>query len=132
MTVLCCMFCVPPEYYDQSRVSRAGRESDFYLFDGSGKSYRCEVKLLGKGNPESADAAFARDAKIFIADTISDKMKQELEKAEILWMEMRGAQDWNQFADILKKLGIPYERIKPGQEEERLIKSLDTVFSKHI
>ena len=30
------------------------REIDFYLTDKS-KDFLCEVKLMGKGNPESAD-----------------------------------------------------------------------------
>lgn len=130
MTVLCVLHRVPKKYYDQSRASQSGRETDFYLIDDSGTSYRCEVKLLGKGNPESADAAFARDAKVFVADTISDTMKQELNRAGILWMELRGAQDWTQFAQILDRLGIPHKPISPGKESEWLEKCLDTVFQK--
>lgn len=130
MTVLCVLHRVPKKYYDPSRASQSGRETDFYLIDDSGTSYRCEVKLLGKGNPESADAAFARDAKVFVADTISDTMKQELNRAGILWMELRGAQDWTQFAQILDRLGIPHKPISPGKESEWLEKCLDTVFQK--
>lgn len=130
MTVLCVLHRVPKKYYDQGRASQSGRETDFYLIDDSGTSYRCEVKLLGKGNPESADAAFARDAKVFVADTISDTMKQELNRAGILWMELRGAQDWTQFAQILDRLGIPHKPISPGKESEWLEKCLDTVFQK--
>lgn len=130
MTVLCVLHRVPKKYYDPSRASQSRRETDFYLIDDSGTSYRCEVKLLGKGNPESADAAFARDAKVFVADTISDTMKQELNRAGILWMELRGAQDWTQFAQILDRLGISHKPISAGKESEWLEKCLDTVFQK--
>jgi hypothetical protein len=29
-----------------------------------GNRYKCEVKLMGKGNPESADAVIARDSRV--------------------------------------------------------------------
>jgi hypothetical protein len=128
MTVLCALHRVPRKYYDQSRAIQSGRETDFYLMDNAGTPYRCEVKLLGKGNPESADAAFARDAKVFVADTISDTMKQELDRAGILWMELRGAQDWTQFAQILDKLSIPHKPIPADKESEWLDKCLNAVF----
>ena len=59
------------QYYDQSRVPVSMREVDFYLINDD-KFYRCEVKLMGKGNPESADAIFARESSIFVADKLSD------------------------------------------------------------
>ncbi|KAB2846245.1 MAG: CfrBI family restriction endonuclease, partial [Ignavibacterium sp.] len=67
MTTLCKIFDVPAQHYDQSRVPESMREVDFYLID-DGKYYRCEVKLMGKGNPESADAIFARESSVFVAD----------------------------------------------------------------
>ncbi len=35
------------------------REIDFYLIN-NGENFRCEVKLMSKCNPESADAFIAR------------------------------------------------------------------------
>ena len=55
------------------------REIDFYLVNNN-QNYKCEVKLMGKGNPESADAVIARDSKIFVADKISDLNKNQLDK----------------------------------------------------
>ena len=43
------------------------REIDFFLKE-NGKIHKCEVKLMGKGNPESADAFIARESNIFVAD----------------------------------------------------------------
>lgn len=130
VTILCALHRVPLKYYDQSRAPQAGRETDFYLIDDAGQPYRCEVKLLGKGNPESADAAFARDAKVFIADTVSETMKRELHQAGILWIELRGAQDWTRFAQILNALSIPHQPVPVGKESGWLDKCLDTVFPK--
>jgi hypothetical protein len=41
----------------------------------NGKEYLCEVKLTGKGNPESADVIIARDSNIFVADTLFNKIR---------------------------------------------------------
>lgn len=129
MTALCALHSVPREYYQPSQASATARESDFYLTNRRGEKFRCEVKLLGKGNPESADAALAREAKVFVADTISETMKQELSEKGILWMELRGANDWKQFADILQSLEVPHQPIPEGNETEWLSKCLDAVFS---
>lgn len=60
MMTLCALHRVPRRYFMLSSPPGHEREVDFYLVDKSGNAYRCEVKLMGKGNPESADAAFAR------------------------------------------------------------------------
>lgn len=75
LTALCTLFRVPIKYFDQSRLPESLREVDFYLIDDVGKFYRCEVKLMGKGNPESADVVIARDSAVFIADKLSDLNK---------------------------------------------------------
>lgn len=41
------------------------REVDFKILNKDNIWLRCEVKLMGKGNPESADVIFARDTNIF-------------------------------------------------------------------
>ena len=89
------------------------REVDFYLVSND-KKYNCEVKLMGKGNPESADAVFARDTDVFIADTISSNSKNQLDSGNIEWIELRGGQALKEFARVLDKLKIPYKR-KPGK-----------------
>ncbi len=126
---LCALHRVPKRYFDQRDTPGHTRQADFYLKDSSGNYYRCEVKLMGKGNPESADAVFARDCRVFIADTLSDLHKRELDKHGILWMELRGSQDWQRFAKILDHLQIPYKPIPAGKEDEWLEKVLDKVFS---
>ncbi|MFQ3609958.1 MAG: CfrBI family restriction endonuclease [Fimbriimonadales bacterium] len=109
MKVLCQLHEVPPEYYDQSRLTeKHEREIDFYLFDGEGKPYRCEVKLMGRGNPESADATEARDTQIFIADTLSESVKNRLNSKGVLWVELKNPNNLSQFQSVLVKLGIPY------------------------
>lgn len=129
METLCALHQVPKRHYDQSQVPASERETDFFLIGDNGEHYRCEVKLLGRGNPESADAPLARSAKVFVADTISNTMKQQLSNAGILWVELRGAQDWTQFAAVLDKLGIPRQPVPIDEKEHWLEKSLNAVFS---
>ena len=65
---------MPENNYDASHFikdkgKKVDRAIDFYLLN-KGKEYLCEVKLMGKGNPESADAIIARDTNVFVADTL--------------------------------------------------------------
>lgn len=49
---LCMLFNVPIQYFDQSQLPESLREVDFYLLGtATQERFRCEVKLMGKGNP---------------------------------------------------------------------------------
>lgn len=85
------------------------RELDFKLFRrDKGKIYRVEVKLMGKGNPESADAVIARDTDIFIADTLSAQNKNQLKALGIEFLELKNNKNCvRDFKAILKRLDVP-------------------------
>ncbi|GIV17749.1 MAG: hypothetical protein KatS3mg022_3184 [Armatimonadota bacterium] len=131
MMTLCALHQVPLRHFMLSSPVGHKREVDFYLVDNQGKPYRCEVKLMGKGNPESADAAFARDAEVFIADKLSDKNKAQLTEWGILWMELRGAADLSQFSNILTRLGIQHKPIK-GNLRNKLEKVLQKILEEPV
>ena len=113
---LCELCGVDKKFYNAENFIRNknldfDREVDFKLYDKNFKEYRCEVKLMGKGNPESADAVFARNSDIFIADTLSDQNKNQLNQRKISWLELRNhrAEDTIlNFKEILRKLDIPF------------------------
>ena len=87
------------------------REVDFKLIGK--KEYRCEVKLMGGGNPESADAVIARNSDIFVADTLSKQNKNQLDSLGICWLEIKNHSREDiisQFRKILEKLEIPFEK----------------------
>ncbi len=113
MLTLCRLFGVDEKYYEikfkQDKTKDFDREVDFYLIS-NGKKYKCEVKLMGKGNPESADAVFPRGSNIFIADKLSDQNKAQLDSAGILWIELRSKNGWRKFANILETLNIPHTK----------------------
>ncbi|MCZ7609300.1 MAG: CfrBI family restriction endonuclease [Ignavibacterium sp.] len=107
MITICKVFDVPIVHYDQSRVPDSIREVDFYLINDN-NFYRCEVKLMGKGNPESADAIFARESSVFIADKLSDLNKQQATNLNCEWVELRSIEGYKRFSQILSKLRIPH------------------------
>lgn len=92
------------------------REIDFYLLSGSNQ-YKCEVKLMGKGNPESADAVIARDSKVFVADKLSDLNKKQLSSLNVNWVELRSENGFQKFAAVLDALKIKRGAILEVSEE---------------
>ncbi|MBW7888965.1 MAG: CfrBI family restriction endonuclease [Bacteroidetes bacterium] len=122
MTTLCMLFNVPFEYHAQDNNPDSFREVDFYVLSKDGKKLRTEVKLMGKGNPESADAIFAREPAIFLADKLSDKNKQQAEMLNIQWIELRKDEGYKRFQKALNKLNVPN-----GEFNGELIDRLDEI-----
>jgi len=89
------------------------REIDFYLIDG-GKQNKCEVKLMGRGNPESADAVIARGSKVFVADKLSETNKKQLDSLRVEWVELRSAGGFKRFETVLDHLKIPHGKLSGG------------------
>lgn len=83
------------------------REIDFYLVEGKNQ-YKCEVKLMGRGNPESADAVIARGSKVFIADKLSETNKRQLDNLGVEWVELRDTGGFRRFERVLDNLKIPH------------------------
>jgi len=126
MQVLCKLYSVPSGNYELTGLSNDQREVDFYLI-GSGNRYLCEVKLMGKGNPESADATIARDSDVFVADKLSDLNKQQLTQRGVRWIELRSPDGYKKFETILQELNIPHSQLQ-GDVNERLEEILNELF----
>ncbi len=92
------------------------REIDFYLIEEDNQ-YKCEVKLMGKGNPESADAVIARDSRVFIADKLSDMNKKQLNSRKVDWVELRSENGFQKFAEVLSILKIAHGEMLEVSEE---------------
>jgi len=103
------------------------REIDFYL-SNKGKDFLCEVKLMGKGNPESADAVIARDSSVFVADKLSDTNKKQLNSLKVGWVELRDKDGYKRFNKILDDLNIPHQEFK-GDANKELEKIFTKIFS---
>lgn len=102
------------------------REVDFYLCDDS-KYYLCEVKLMGKGNPESADAVVARNSDVFVADKLSDLNKKQLNSRKVEWVELRSKDGYKRFNKVLKNLRIPHTDFK-GDANNKLDEVFNEIF----
>ncbi|MDE0482249.1 MAG: CfrBI family restriction endonuclease [Candidatus Poribacteria bacterium] len=107
MATLCNLFQVPRKYFYQDETTDSLREADFRLIDDNGTLHRCEVKLMGKGNPESADAVYARGSRVLVANTLSDLNKEQMNSHGILWVELKNPGDYKRFEQVLKALSIP-------------------------
>lgn len=105
MLAVCKLFNVPQENFNSKNEDI--REVDFYFINKDNK-YKCEIKLMGKGNPESADTVIARDSDIFIADTLSTLNKTQLESLSVEWIELSSDYGILKFNGIFKKLKIPH------------------------
>ena len=112
MLALCRLYQVSSKYYNaehfvKNKMLDVDREIDFYLIKGD-KQYRCEVKLMGQGNPESADAIIARNSSLFVADTLSQQNKNQCDQLGICWVACRDKEGFRRFKLALEKFNIPY------------------------
>ena len=131
MLTLCKLYQVPENNYDASRFvkdkgKKVDREIDFYLLN-NGNEYLCEVKLMGKGNPESADAVIARDSNVFVADTLSQQNKNQCDQLGISWVALRDKEGYKCFKLALERFGIPHTDYN-GNLDMDLPKILDELF----
>lgn len=113
VTKLCRMCKVPFVNIDASVFKKNeeldfDREVDYRLINEEGEPVRVEVKLMGRGNPESADVIFARDTRLFIADTLSEQNKNQFRANNVEFLELKGNKNIvEEFREILKRLNIP-------------------------
>lgn len=135
MQTLCMLFDIPKENYaihlkgakaKQEDELDFEREIDFYLIS-NGQNHKCEVKLMGKGNPESADAVIARDSKVFIADKLSDLNKTQLDSLKVNWIELRSENGYQRFEKALQNLGISYNKFS-GDIDKKLTEIFALIF----
>lgn len=122
MLTLCYLYQVPYENYNSSHFvkdkgKKVDREVDFYLLNGENQ-YLCEVKLMGKGNPESADAIIARNTNVFIADTLSQQNKNQCDILGIHWIPLREKEGFKKFKTILEHLEIPHNDYSGNIDED--------------
>ncbi len=122
MLALCHLYSVNPKNYDIKQNRQDGkpdfeREIDFFLVRGDTRN-KCEVKLMGKGNPESADAAIARASKVFVADTLSDLNMRQLTSDSVEWVHLKSDNGYRRFGMVLKNLQIPHTPYKGNLEKD--------------
>jgi hypothetical protein len=131
MKTLCKLYSVDQQYYTEKfkkdKSKKFDREIDFYLLKDD-KKYLCEVKLMGRGNPESADAVIARSTNVFVSDKLSFQNKNQLDHLGINWVELRSEEGYRRFKTALENIGIPH-RDYTGNLENDLEEIFKEIFS---
>lgn len=126
METICRAFRVPEECFTHSVESdKSLREVDFNLFTPDGERVKCEVKLMGQGNPESADAVVARGSQVFVASSLSDLNKRQLDQLGVHWTELQREHGFLRFAQTLHAYGIPFEDIAPDEVDKRIDEAIE-------
>lgn len=130
MLALCHIYSIPDENFSikftgKKSEEKFEREIDFYMIDKDNEYLKCEVKLMGKGNPESADAVIARDSKIFIADKLSQTNKDQLDSLNVHWVELRAENGFKRFEKLLDYYDIPHKPYNGNID-----KDIDSIFKK--
>ncbi len=124
MQTLCGLYGVPSKNYALKIKGKIieeddfEREIDFYLIEEKNQ-HKCEVKLIGVSNPESADVVIARDTKVFVADKLSDTNKKQLDGRKVEWVELRSDGGFQRFENVLDHLKIQHEKL-PKNIDKRL------------
>ena len=104
------------------------REIDFFLVN-DGQNYKCEVKLMGKGNPESADVVIARDSSVFVADKLSDTNKAQLDSLNVEWVELRDEFGFRRFKTVLENLEIPHSELNEKDFDSKIDEIFEEIFT---
>ncbi len=107
MLTLAKLYHVPASHYAGKGLTGESREVDFHFLSASGQQFFCEVKLMGKGNPESADSAIARRSNIFIAQTLSDNNKHQLTNRGHHWIELGAPDGYKRMHTVFSYLDVP-------------------------
>ncbi len=129
METLCLLYGVDKENYSITYKGTQAqfdgnfeREIDFFLIKDD-NHYKCEVKLMGNGNPESADAVIARGSKVFVGDKLSVTNKAQLDSLGVEWVMLREENGFKRFKTVLENLNIPHTDLN-----ENYMENIDTIF----
>lgn len=132
MRTLCGLYQVPSSSFREKpkhKKSQLGfdREVDFFLLKDR-KEYRCEVKLMGHGNPESGDVIFARESDVFVSDSLSTQNINQLEHNNVEWVQLRSKDGFRRFKKVLENLNIPHSKLLPGDVQENAKRLFKDIF----
>ena len=132
MRTLCGLYQVPSSNFREKpkhKNSTLGfdREVDFFLLKDK-KEYRCEVKLMGHGNPESGDVIFARKPDIFVADSLSEQNINQLNHERIQWVQLRSELGFRRFKKMLEHFNIPHGELLSGDVSKNAERLLEDMF----
>ncbi len=121
LETMCRIFKVPDANYERGNRNEI-REIDFCLINKAGELKKCEIKLMGKGNPEGADATHARESDVFIASELSNTNITQLDDKGTEWVQLRRDFGFTRFGTVLKNLNVPHKKLPKNADLPELIK----------
>ena len=108
MRVLCALFSVDRERHRAAKHKEFAAQID-YVLKGIDELKLVEVKVSGKGNPETAKAAVAHKAALYVGDRIGETSRRILEEEEIEWVELGARLGYQRFGRALEAFDIPHQ-----------------------
>ena len=105
MVTLCLLYGVEERHWRLSGPNDANYQVDFLLRSGD-QDYPCEVKLMGRGNPESAKAVHAQESRLLVADHLSEQAVETLNRAGIEWVRLAEQGGYRRFGRVLDRFNI--------------------------
>ena len=121
LETMCRLFQVPDANYERGNRNEI-REIDFCLKNRACEVKKCEIKLMGRGNPEGADVTFARDSSVFIASELSDTNITQLDAEGVEWVQLRDDFGFLRFGTVLENLDVPHENLPQDADLPELIR----------
>ena len=89
---------------------------------------KAAIALLLQGQDHRADAVVARGSQVFVASSLSDLNKRQLDQLGVHWTELQREHGFLRFADTLRALGIPFEDIALGDIDQRISEAVEATF----
>lgn len=123
MRTLCELHAVSPRHWRDAEPGEFPHQIDFVLMS-QGHQFLVEVKLSGKGNPESAKAAHAHSASLLVGDRLSTQAKSALRRNRVEWIELAAPGGYQAFSRVLGEFNIPHQ---PCEDLSSLDEILDRV-----
>lgn len=116
-------------FKDDQDCPDTNRDTDFFFVNEDGDILAVEIKLMGRGNPESADGAIARNANIFFAYKLSDSNKTNLSNLGIYYIELIGGNFLEKLYDVLEDNNVPFTCFTGS--EDQLVEKIDEIIDNY-
>ncbi len=107
MLTLAKLYQVPAIHYAGTAMAAKTEDVSFCFISRSGVELRCELKLMGKGNPESTESIFSDNSNIVIVDKASETERCELHQFRKHWVELGVAEGYKRMFTVFTYLDIP-------------------------
>ena len=79
---------------------------------------------MGRGNPEGFKAALPNDARLLVADRLSNQARTTLSKNGVQWVALADSDGYLRFGDVLDSFNIPHAEPRPLTELDVILEDV--------